>query len=61
LFATQAIATKIDAGQKTKESFGIHAGSGKTALAYYNVKHLTVITPRKIIQKILFYMLTDWI
>ena len=46
LFATKAIAAKLDAGQ----SRGIiwHTqGSGKTALAYFNVKHLTYYFARQ--------------
>lgn len=40
IFATQAIQTKIEAG--TRKGIIWHTqGSGKTALAYYNVKHLT--------------------
>ncbi|AYN01861.1 type I restriction endonuclease [Chryseobacterium sp. 3008163] len=40
IFATQAIATKLDAGQN-KGIIWHTQGSGKTALAYFNVKHLT--------------------
>ena len=40
LFATKAIAAKLDAGQH-KGIIWHTQGSGKTALAYYNVKHLT--------------------
>lgn len=40
LFATQAIAEKLDAG--VRKGIVWHTqGSGKTALAYYNVRHLT--------------------
>ncbi|MXV14410.1 type I restriction endonuclease subunit R [Hufsiella ginkgonis] len=40
LFATKAITMKLDAGLK-KGIIWHTQGSGKTALAYYNVKHLT--------------------
>lgn len=57
LFATQAIATKIDAGQN-KGIIWHTQGSGKTALAYYNVKHLTDYYAKKqVIPK--FYFIVD--
>ena len=57
LFATKAIATKIDAGQN-KGIIWHTQGSGKTALAYYNVKHLTDYYAKKqIIPK--FYFIVD--
>lgn len=40
VFATMAIAAKLDEG-KNKGIIWHTQGSGKTALAYYNVKHLT--------------------
>lgn len=40
LFATKAIAAKLDAGQR-KGIIWHTQGSGKTAIAYYNVKYLT--------------------
>ncbi len=40
LFATKAIASKLDVGQR-KGIIWHTQGSGKTALAYFNVKHLT--------------------
>jgi len=40
LFATKAIAAKLDAGQR-KGIIWHTQGSGKTALAYFNVKYLT--------------------
>ncbi len=40
LFATQSIASKLDVGQR-KGIIWHTQGSGKTALAYFNVKHLT--------------------
>lgn len=57
LFATQAIATKLDKGQE-KGIIWHTQGSGKTALAYYNVKHLTDYYAKKhIIPK--FYFIVD--
>lgn len=57
LFATQAIATKLDAGQ-SKGIIWHTQGSGKTALAYYNVKHLTDYYAKKqVIPK--FYFIVD--
>ncbi|WP_130735915.1 type I restriction endonuclease [Flavobacterium sp. J27] len=57
LFATQAIANKIDAGQN-KGIIWHTQGSGKTALAYYNVKHLTDYYAKKqVIPK--FYFIVD--
>ena len=57
LFATQAIATKIDTGQN-KGIIWHTQGSGKTALAYYNVKHLTDYYAKKqVIPK--FYFIVD--
>ncbi len=57
LFATQAISTKIDAGQN-KGIIWHTQGSGKTALAYYNVKHLTDYYAKKqVIPK--FYFIVD--
>ena len=57
LFATQAIATKLDQGQY-KGIIWHTQGSGKTALAYYNVKHLTTYYSKKqIIPK--FYFIVD--
>lgn len=57
LFATKAIETKIDAGQN-KGIIWHTQGSGKTALAYYNVKHLTDYYAKKqIIPK--FYFIVD--
>lgn len=57
LFATQAIATKLDQGQN-KGIIWHTQGSGKTALAYYNVKHLTNYYAKKqIIPK--FYFIVD--
>lgn len=57
IFATQAIATKIDKGQQ-KGIIWHTQGSGKTALAYYNVKHLTDYYAKKqIIPK--FYFIVD--
>lgn len=46
LFATKAIAAKLDAGQH-KGIIWHTQGSGKTALAYYNVKHLTDFFQKK--------------
>ncbi|MFV8366822.1 type I restriction endonuclease [Flavobacterium sp. XS1P27] len=57
LFATQAIATKLEAGQ-SKGIIWHTQGSGKTALAFYNVKHLTAYYAKKqIIPK--FYFIVD--
>ncbi|MCD0471817.1 type I restriction endonuclease [Flavobacterium sp. JAS] len=57
LFATKAIATKLEAGQN-KGIIWHTQGSGKTALAYYNVKHLTDYYAKKqIIPK--FYFIVD--
>ena len=57
LFATQAIATKLDQGQN-KGIIWHTQGSGKTALAYYNVKHLTnYFAKKQIIPK--FYFIVD--
>ena len=57
IFATQAIATKLEAGQN-KGIIWHTQGSGKTALAYYNVKHLTDYYAKKgIIPK--FYFIVD--
>ncbi|RXM42681.1 type I restriction endonuclease [Flavobacterium sp. YO12] len=57
LFATQAIATKLDQGQ-SKGIIWHTQGSGKTALAYYNVKHLTnYFAKKQIIPK--FYFIVD--
>jgi type I restriction enzyme R subunit len=57
LFATQAIATKLDQGQH-KGIIWHTQGSGKTALAYYNVKHLTnYYSKKQIIPK--FYFIVD--
>lgn len=57
LFATQAIATKLDQGQN-KGIIWHTQGSGKTALAYYNVKHLTnYFSKKQIIPK--FYFIVD--
>ncbi|VDH17597.1 Type-1 restriction enzyme R protein [Algoriella xinjiangensis] len=57
IFATQAIATKLEAGQN-KGIIWHTQGSGKTALAYYNVKHLTNYYAKKnIIPK--FYFIVD--
>lgn len=57
LFATQAIATKLGEGQN-KGIIWHTQGSGKTALAYYNVKHLTDYYAKKqIIPK--FYFIVD--
>jgi len=56
-FATKAIAQKLDAG--TRKGIIWHTqGSGKTALAYYNVKYLTdYFQARKVIPK--FYFIVD--
>lgn len=57
LFATQAIATKLADGQR-KGIIWHTQGSGKTALAYYNVKHLThYFAKQAIIPK--FYFIVD--
>jgi type I restriction enzyme R subunit len=57
IFATQAITTKLEAGQN-KGIIWHTQGSGKTALAYYNVKHLTDFYAKKgIIPK--FYFIVD--
>lgn len=57
LFATQAIAARLDTGEK-KGIIWHTQGSGKTALAYFNVKHLTDYYQRKgIIPK--FYFIVD--
>lgn len=57
LFATKAIAAKLDEGQQ-KGIIWHTQGSGKTALAYYNVKHLTDYYQKKnIIPK--FYFIVD--
>jgi type I restriction enzyme R subunit len=57
IFATKAIENKIDNGIK-KGIIWHTQGSGKTALAYYNVKHLTYYYQNKgIIPK--FYFIVD--
>ncbi len=57
IFATLSITTKLEAGQK-KGIIWHTQGSGKTALAYYNVKHLTDFYAKKgIIPK--FYFIVD--
>jgi len=57
LFATKAIANKLDAGVK-KGIIWHTQGSGKTALAYYNVRFLTDYFQRRhIIPK--FYFIVD--
>jgi len=57
VFATKAISTKLDAGM-TKGIIWHTQGSGKTALAYFNVRHLTDYYQRKnIISK--FYFIVD--
>lgn len=57
LFATKAIETKLDAGIR-KGIIWHTQGSGKTALTYYNVKHLTDYYQKKnIIPK--FYFIVD--
>ncbi len=57
LFATKAITSKLDQGWK-KGIIWHTQGSGKTALAYYNVKHLTDYYQRQnIIPK--FYFIVD--
>ncbi|WP_313367691.1 type I restriction endonuclease subunit R [Sphingobacterium mizutaii] len=57
IFATKAIEAKLEAG-KDKGIIWHTQGSGKTALAYYNVKHLTHYYAKKhIIPK--FYFIVD--
>lgn len=57
VFATMAIAAKLEEG-KTKGIIWHTQGSGKTALAFYNVKHLTNYYQKKhIIPK--FYFIVD--
>lgn len=57
MFATQAIATKLNGGQN-KGIIWHTQGSGKTALAYFNVKHLTdFYASQQIIPK--FYFIVD--
>ncbi len=57
LFATKAIATKLEEGIK-KGIIWHTQGSGKTALAYYNVKYLTHYYQQKnVIPK--FYFIVD--
>jgi len=57
LFATMAIATKLDEG-KRKGIIWHTQGSGKTALAFFNVKHLTdYYQKQNIIPK--FYFIVD--
>ncbi|HUH73877.1 MAG TPA: type I restriction endonuclease [Chitinophagales bacterium] len=57
IFATKAIETKLESGIK-KGIIWHTQGSGKTALAYFNVKHLTHYYQRKnIIPK--FYFIVD--
>lgn len=57
LFATKAIAQKLDEGVK-KGIIWHTQGSGKTALTYYNVKHLTDYYQKKsVIPK--FYFIVD--
>jgi len=57
IFATKAIAHKLDSGQN-KGIIWHTQGSGKTALAYYNVKHLTDYFQQKgIIPR--FYFIVD--
>lgn len=57
VFATMAIAAKLDEG-KTKGIIWHTQGSGKTALAYYNVKHLTdYFQKQQVIPK--FYFIVD--
>jgi len=57
IFATKAIESKLD--QSTRKGIIWHTqGSGKTALAYYNVKHLTDYYTRKgVVPK--FYFIVD--
>lgn len=57
IFATKALEKKLDAGI-TKGIIWHTQGSGKTALAYYNVKHLTEYYQKKsVIPK--FYFVVD--
>jgi len=57
IFATKAIEKKLDKGMK-KGIIWHTQGSGKTALAYYNVKHLTDYYQKKgIVPK--FYFIVD--
>ncbi len=57
LFATQAISTKLEQGQN-KGIIWHTQGSGKTALAYFNVKYLTdYFAKKQIIPK--FYFIVD--
>ncbi|UCS92148.1 DEAD/DEAH box helicase family protein [Echinicola marina] len=57
IFATKAIANKLDEGIK-KGIIWHTQGSGKTALTYYNVKHLTDYYQRKsVVPK--FYFIVD--
>jgi type I restriction enzyme R subunit len=57
MFATKAIAAKIEAGER-KGIIWHTQGSGKTALAYYNVKHLThYFAKKKVVPK--FYFIVD--
>jgi type I restriction enzyme R subunit len=57
MFATKAIISKLESGQN-KGIIWHTQGSGKTALAYYNVKHLTDYFQQKgIIPK--FYFIVD--
>lgn len=57
MFATKAIAAKLEEGQN-KGIIWHTQGSGKTALAYYNVKHLThYYSKRNVVPK--FYFIVD--
>ncbi|MDM1299855.1 type I restriction endonuclease subunit R [Empedobacter falsenii] len=57
IFATKAIVAKLEEGQD-KGIIWHTQGSGKTALAYYNVKHLThYFSKKQIIPK--FYFIVD--
>ena len=57
IFATKAIESKLDAGVK-KGVIWHTQGSGKTALSYYNVKHLTHYFQKKsVVPK--FYFIVD--
>lgn len=57
IFATQAIASRLSTGQD-KGIIWHTQGSGKTALAYYNVKHLThYYAKQQVIPK--FYFIVD--
>jgi type I restriction enzyme R subunit len=57
IFATKAIESKLDAGIK-KGVIWHTQGSGKTALSYYNVKHLTHYFQKKsVVPK--FYFIVD--